>query len=207
MLRELPEDVLIFITSDHGFTPVPRPTVTVPDRIVADRYDVKYRRALTTDRLEGKDSKRVIEFDARVMGILPFSETLTSTPIHHVLFPCPGFTLRWQKGHRPPDRYTHGGLSLAECMVPMVVMGPRREEGPALRIESVRQVGSVSEGEELEIEISVVPRQIPLPDMATTRDVAVMLTFSRGEIPTRRNDHPLTLSWLLLIGKPGFSGG
>ncbi len=180
VLRELPEDALILITSDHGFTPVPRPTVTIPDTILVDRYDVKYRRALTTDRLEGRDSKHVIEFDARVMGISPFSETITNTPIHYVLFPRPGFTLRRHRGHRPPDRYTHGGLSLAECLVPMVVMGPRREEQPALRIESVQQVGSVSEGEDLELEIVVVPMQMALPDISVT------LTFSRDDIPTRR---------------------
>ena len=89
-------------------------------------------------------------------------------------------TLRRKKGHRAPDRDTHGGLSLAECMVPMVVMGPRRAEQPALLIESVQQVGSVSEGEELELEITVAPMQIALPEMS------VALAFSRDEIPTRR---------------------
>ena len=24
-----------------------------------------------------------------------------------------------------PDRYTHGGLSMAECFIPMVVLGPK----------------------------------------------------------------------------------
>jgi hypothetical protein len=180
VLRELPDDILIFVTSDHGFVPVPKPTVRIPENIVADRHDVRYRHALTTARLQGQDSSRVVEFDARVMGISPYSETIPNAPIHYVLFPRPGLTLRRHKGHRPPDRYTHGGLSLAECLVPMVVMGPRREEGPALRIESVQQVGSVSEGEELELQIVVVPMQMALPDISMT------FTFSRDEIPTRR---------------------
>ena len=34
--------------------------------------------------------------------------------------------------------------------------------------------------------ITVVPTQIPLPGSSVTRDVAVTLTFSRNEIPTRR---------------------
>jgi len=202
VLRELPDDVLIFITSDHGFLPVPAPTVTVPEAIVVDLHDVKYRNALTTAHLEGKDSQNVIEFDARLLGIPQHSETVPAAPIRYVLFARPGFTLRRQCGHRDPDRYTHGGLSLAECLVPMVVMGPRRGEGPALAIESVEQTGSVSEGEPLTLEISLVPKQIALPEMA------VSLSFSRDEIPPRREVFrgvrtSYTVRWTPQLGEIG----
>ena len=180
VLRELPEDSLVFVTSDHGFTPVPKPIVTVPNTTVVDFRDVKYRSALTTGHLDGEDSDKVIEFDARTMGIPARSESATSVPIRYVLFPRPGFTLRREKGPHRPDPYTHGGVSLAECLVPMVVMGPRRVEQPALSIESMQQVGSVIEGGALELEITVVAMRIALPDMSIT------LSFSRDEIPTRR---------------------
>jgi len=180
VLRELPADALIFVTSDHGFSPVPKAMVRIPESIVADRRDVKYRYALTTNRLQGQAAKQVLEFDARVMGIPPFSEAVPNAGVSYVLFPRPGYTLRRPRHHRDPDRYTHGGLSLAECLVPMVVLGPRRAEQPVLQIESVRQVGSVSEGEELELEIAVVPLQMALPD------ISLSLTFSRDEIPARR---------------------
>jgi hypothetical protein len=178
VLRELPDDALLFITSDHGFVPVPKPTVTIPDAIVADTHDIKYRNARATGRLQGE--KRVIAFDARVMGISPFSETRTQKPPHSVLFPRPGFTLRRPRGRHTPDRYTHGGLSLAECLVPMVVMGPRRGGQAALVIENVRQVGAAREDESLALEITVVARQVGLPGLALS------LSFSRDEIPPRR---------------------
>ena len=180
VLRELPGDALILITSDHGFARVPRPTVTIPDSIVADHRDITYRCARTTGHLEGKDSQNVIEFDVRALGIPRHSETIPGVPIQYVLFPRPGFTLQRKKGRHAPDFYTHGSVSLAECMVPMAVMGPRRGERPALAIDSVQQAGSVSEGEPLTLEITVVPMQIGLPDMTIT------LSFSREEIPTRR---------------------
>jgi len=180
VLRELPDDALIFLTSDHGFIPVPTPTVTVPDDIIVDRHDVRYRNAYTTDHLEGGKVDHVVEFDARALGIEPVSETVRSAPIRYVLFPRPGYTLRRPKWGHDPDRYTHGGLSLAECSVPMVVLGPRRKDQPLLRIESVRQIGSVSEGEELELEIVIVPAQAGMPE------VSIALTFSRDEIPARR---------------------
>jgi len=180
VLRELPDDALIFITSDHGFVAVPKTTVTIPDRLVADPHDVRYRHALVQAQPEGKDGERVVAFDVRRMGLSPYSEAVPTQPIRYVLFPRPGFTLRRQKGHRAPDRYTHGGVSLAECLVPMVVMGPHRGAQPALYIERVQQVGSVSEGEELALEVTVAPGRLMLPD------VAITLAFSLDEIPTRR---------------------
>lgn len=180
VLRELPEDAVIFVTSDHGFAPVPDPTVTVPEAIVADPHDVRYRHALTQAPLEGRGQEHVIEFDVRLMGIPAHSEIVSSEPIRYVLFPRPGYTLRRHKGHRAPDRYTHGGVSLAECMVPMVVLGPRRAQQRALHIERIQQAGSVSEGDELELQITVAPLQFALPEMSIT------LTFSRDEIPVRR---------------------
>ena len=43
ILRELPADAMVFIISDHGFTPVPVPTFVVPDQVLTDSGDVKFR--------------------------------------------------------------------------------------------------------------------------------------------------------------------
>lgn len=180
VLRELPDDALIFVTADHGFCPVPKDTVTVPDDIVVDARDVTYRCALTTGKMPDADAKRVIVFEARALGVPQKSATVAGAAIQHVVFPRPGLTLRRAKGQRDPDPYSHGGLSLAECMVPMVVLGPKRKEQPVLAIEKVAQVGSVSEGEELTLEITVVPMRIAQPDLSIT------LSFTREGIPTRR---------------------
>jgi len=64
----------------------------------------------------------------------------------------------------------------------MVVMGPRRAEQPALLIESVQQAGAVSEGEELELEITVAPMQVFMP--TALPEMSVTLAFSRDS--TRR---------------------
>ncbi len=180
VLRELPDDALVFITSDHGFKPVPEQLVTVPPAAVADSLDVKYRNARTRSKLSGSDEGKVIDFDVRVMGIPETSPTLTGTPIHYVLFPRPGYTLRRQKGHRKPDRYSHGGLSLAECLVPMIVMGPRETFQPLLQIEGLLPGGAVTEGEEVALEIVVAARR------KGKRDMAITLAFSGASIPTRR---------------------
>lgn len=200
VLRELPEDALLFITSDHGFRPVPTQTVTIPAGVVADSYDVKYRNARAQSKLSGADEKKVIDFDVRVMGIPTASPTLSGTAIHYILFPRPGYTLRRHKGHRPPDRYTHGGLSLAECLVPMVVMGPRQTFQPMLQIEQLNPGGAVTEAEPVTLEIVVAARR------KGKGDAAVLFEFSGAEIAARREifrgeKTTYTVTWTPQLGE------
>ncbi len=202
VLRDLPEDALVFITSDHGFRPVPTRTVTVPAAAVVDHYDVKYRNARAQQKLSGADEKKVIDFDVRVMGIPATSPTLSSTAINYILFPRPGYTLRRHKGHRQPDKYTHGGLSLAECLVPMVVLGPRETSRPLLQIEQLNPGGSVTEDEPVTLEIVVAVQG------KKRADLSVLLEFSGADIPTRREifqgDRAVyTATWTPQLGDVG----
>ncbi len=180
VLRDLPDDALIFITSDHGFTPMPKKEYRVPEKIVADVYDIKYRNARTINKIEGDSSKQAIDFDVRVMGIPDDSPSIRNTQINYMLFPRPGWIFKRWKGPHKPDRYSHGGLSLAECLIPMVVLGPKKEQQYWLFIESVEQVGSISEGEPLSIGITLAPGILGMDD------IPIMLSFSREEIPSRR---------------------
>src|SRR5205823_623561 len=43
IVREIPEDAVVFVTSDHGFCKVPESTLTIPHTAVTDAKDVKYR--------------------------------------------------------------------------------------------------------------------------------------------------------------------
>lgn len=180
VLRDLPEDALIFVTSDHGFTPMPSNTVNVPTTALVDDHDVKYRNARTLQKLSGLDADHSVEFDVRVMGIPKISPSERVTPFNYVLFPRPGYIFKRAKGPHDPDRYSHGGLSMAECLVPMAVFGPRKATQHLIFLESVRQVGSASEGELLELEITLQANQMLTPDTPFT------LSFNREEILTRK---------------------
>ena len=200
VLRELPADALLFVTSDHGFTTAPDRPITIPGDLVADSGDVKYLNARTQRLLEGEDASHVLAFDADALGVPATSLKQRGTPARHVLFPRPGYSFRREDGRFAPDRYSHGGISLAECLVPMVVLGPKGEAQPALAIESVRQVGSVSEGEPLTLEVSVVPLAIGLGDIAVT------LSFSRDEIALQRevftgSAATYTVRWMPVLGE------
>ena len=73
---------------------------------------------------------------------------------NHVLFPRPGLTLKRPQGRHGPERYTHGGLSLAECMIPIIVLGPKVKFEPAFDLVGIRFEGVLSEGQPLDILIT-----------------------------------------------------
>ena len=136
VLRDLPEEAMIFVASDHGFTPMPGATINVPSAVLVDDNDVKYRNARTLQKLSGLDSDKTVDFDARVMGIPRLSPSVRNTGFNYVLFPRPGYVFKRPTGRHDPDRYSHGGLSMAECLVPMAVFGPRKA--------AQRQIGRAS---------------------------------------------------------------
>ncbi|MCX6083226.1 MAG: PglZ domain-containing protein, partial [Chloroflexi bacterium] len=173
VLRELPADALVFITSDHGFTPMPSNSVEIGDDVASDEKNVKYLSVRASGSPDQEIAKRSVQFNAVDFQIpLPAS-------VQRLLFPRPGYYFQRAGGHYEPDRYSHGGLSMAECMIPMVVMAAPKTDTGLLAFESVQQVGSVSEGEPLELEIKIRANK---PGETLT----IALTFSQVEIPDRK---------------------
>ena len=153
ILREMPDNAVVFITSDHGFTPVPERTLTVPHEIVTDSGDVKYRVARLKKPLEGAEAKNGVLFKVADLGI-PDQTGKAKWSFNHVLFPRPGLTLKRPQGKHAPERYTHGGLSLAECMIPIFVLGPKVKCEPAFELVGIRFEGILSEGQLLDVLIT-----------------------------------------------------
>jgi hypothetical protein len=162
ILRELPNDASVFVISDHGFTPVPEKDFRVPDEVVTDSSDVKYRVGRLKKPLEDIDSKNGVVFSVADMGIPDKVKKPNgaSWTYNHVLFPRPGITLRRPQGRHDPERYTHGGLSLAECMIPIIVLGPKIHFEPAFDFVGIRFDGVLSEGQPLDILITVRARNV-----------------------------------------------
>jgi len=150
ILRELPDDATLFVISDHGFTPVPPTEFTVPHQVVTDAGDVKYRVGRLKKPLEGNDAKNGILFKVDDLGI-PDKTGKANWSFNHVLFPRPGLTLRRHQGRHDPERYTHGGLSLAECMIPVIVLGPKVKFEPPFDLVGIRFEGVLAEGQPLDI--------------------------------------------------------
>ena len=180
VLRELPEDALLFVTSDHGFVAVPGCEVRIPEDAVMSPHDVRYLSARAVQRPDEETRKRLVEFDIRTLGIPTESEGEQGQHARFIYFPRPGYALRRPRGPHTPDRYSHGGLSMAECLVPMVILGRIQREQPWLLLDDVRQAGTVTEDDPMTLEIRVTSNQFTLDD------IPFSLSFSPQEIPTRR---------------------
>jgi PglZ domain len=173
VLREMPNNAVVFVTSDHGFSPVPETTFTVPDEALTDSGDVKYRVGRLKRPLEGKDAKNGVLFKVGDLGI-PDKTGKAKWSFNHVLFPRPGLTLKRPQGKHNPERYTHGGLSLAECMIPLIVLGPKVKAEPAFDLVGIRFEGILSEGQPLEI-IITAKAKAPVKD-----EVLIQLQVEAG---------------------------
>jgi hypothetical protein len=150
ILRDLPSEAVVFVTSDHGFTPVPEEAFIVPHQVVTDAGDVKYRVGRLKKPLEGADAKKGVSFKVGDLGI-PDKTGKAGWSFNHVMFPRPGLTLKRHQGRHDPERYTHGGLSMGECMIPLVVLGPKEKFEPPFELVGIRFDGVLAENQPLEI--------------------------------------------------------
>jgi hypothetical protein len=126
VLRELPANALVFITSDHGFIPMPKEYIEVGEDVIVDPNLVKYRVVRAARGLGEADTDRFLSFDIRTLKIPVPDVARGQDPVKQVLFPQPGFLFRRTAYRQSADRFSHGGLNMAECFVPMVVMGRAR---------------------------------------------------------------------------------
>ena len=156
IVREMPDAAAVFVISDHGFTSVPETAFKVPWDVVTDPGDVKYRVGRLKKPLDVNAAKNGVLFNVGDLGIPDKIRRPNGTEwsFKHVLFPRPGLTLKRPQGKHNPERYTHGGLSMAECMIPMIVLGPKVKFEPAFELVSIRFEGVLAESQPLDILIT-----------------------------------------------------
>jgi hypothetical protein len=202
ILREMPDDAAVFVISDHGFIPVPEPTFIVPHDVVTDSGDVKYRVGRLKKPLESGDTKNGVLFKVGDLGI-PDKTGKANWSFNHVLFPRPGLTLKRHQGRHAPERYTHGGLSLAECMIPIIVLGPKVKFEPAFELVDLRFDGVLSEGQPLDIIITARAK------ISVKEDVLFQLQVDAGvdDIQPRKEvfsgtEHEYRVRWTPKLDNP-----
>ncbi len=182
VLRDLPSNALVFITSDHGFKPMPpkdqKSMMFIDDRVVTDYQLIKYSSVRASHKPPEEEMKKVVSFDIRQLRI-PIPNQ-GGDPVQFVIFPRPGYFFMRERYGSGPDRYSHGGVSLAECMVPMVVMGPRTADSGILFLDEIIQSGTMAEDDPLLITIKVRARQI------VTEPVTFTLSFSEQNLMDRK---------------------
>ena len=144
-----PDDTLI-VTSDHGFVELePDQSVTIRDDTRWQRYveggphPVHYRFIRGVERPAGLADEEALTFEYPNLRDSRFTVAIGR---------------RWfaREGGRHTDRYTHGGLSLAEMVVPGAVLRPIVVPLVKLALESCPRALTVQEGEEAVIAFTLV---------------------------------------------------
>ncbi len=144
-----PDDTLI-VTSDHGFVELePDQSVTVRDDtrwqryVEGGRHPVHYRFIRGVERPEGLAEDEALTFEYPGLRDGQFTVAVGR---------------RWfarEKTTRA-DRYTHGGLSLAEMVIPGAVLRPIVAPLVRLALEGFPRALSVREGEETVVVFTLV---------------------------------------------------
>jgi len=160
-LRRLSPGALVFITADHGFGPVGRQPLWFDEADLNEPEDCSYtncRLAVPFDRahVPAKVRANVIAFTPEQLR-MPTRETRTTASGETVLketgaiaFPRIGYSFKRPGGryHFNPDAYSHGGISLGELMIPMVVLRVKQRADGLLVLGPIAGPEETIEGEE-----------------------------------------------------------
>jgi hypothetical protein len=172
---------------------MPKGILAVPAE-VAPPIDTKYRCVRAQERFRNNE-KNVITFAADQMHIPTASSERHTPDYKYVIFPRPTFVFQRATGGHNPDRYSHGGLTMAECLIPMVVIGAKEKKQPIFVIESVLQVNVAIEGDAVELDINVRTNQMIVQDTLMT------FSFNAKNLPPHRemintSHKKITVRWV-----------
>jgi len=166
IVRGLAPGTKVFVTADHGFGRVGRQKIGLETAWLQDPADCSYQNTWLPKRLAAigapeKVRDNVLEF--RVADLrMPSVEGGRVMPpggaakkYASVIFPRTGYALARPGAHFNPDAYGHGGISLQELMVPMVVLEVKSKGQGALSVAEIAAPVEVVEGQEVEFHLSL----------------------------------------------------
>ena len=131
-----------------------RHTFTVPSEADHDSGDVKYRVGRLKSPLEGNDAKNGVLFKVGDLGIPDKTESKDEVVVQPCAVPQARPDAQATARKHDPERYTHGGLSMAECMIPHDRAGPKVNSSQPFDLAGIRFEGVLSEGQPLDILIT-----------------------------------------------------
>jgi hypothetical protein len=164
IMRKLAPGTTVFITADHGFGRMGREPIWFDDRDLNEPFDCSYLNCwLKTPWDQASVPQKVrsgtIAFSPAQLR-MPKSETIkrksgevVQKEYRTIVFPRPGYTFSRQGSQYKPDAYSHGGISIQEMFIPMVVLRVKAQDEGIIALEKLELPAEVLEGEEIECRI------------------------------------------------------
>jgi len=160
IIRNLDPGTKVFVTADHGFTRVGRQPIWFPEEDLNDPRDCMYlncklKVSPTFSKIPDHVKENFISFPADKIR-MPTHESRrdkgtgykTSKKYEAIAFPRMGYFFSREIGHYP-DAFTHGGISMQEMMIPMVVLQVKSPQPESLIISDISGPRETFEGEEM----------------------------------------------------------
>jgi hypothetical protein len=167
IVRRLAPGTKVFVTADHGFGRVHRERIWLEASWLNEPQDCSYlnawlRQSLAEVNAPNKVRASVWELPVAALR-MPATEEARDRQNRagwqkryaSIIFPKTGFALCRPNARFNPDAYTHGGISLEELVIPMVVLRVKAGEEGGLAVEPLAAPAEVLEGEEVEFRLGL----------------------------------------------------
>jgi len=160
LMRGLDPGTKVFVTADHGFGSIGTRDIFFKDSDLADPYDCNFLNCALPARLAAtsipdKLWQHIVELKVEDIR-MPKERRTTDKRSGSVLvrrygayvFPRPGYAFSRPHGRFKPPAFSHGGISLQELIIPMVVLQVKQPDQEPVTAEFVQVPSALSEGEE-----------------------------------------------------------
>ena len=161
IIRTLAPGTKVFVTADHGFVAVPRNKLWLERDWLNTANDCSYFHASLAQSLRDLRAPRKIRDNVWEFAVnelrMPSVDASSGMKYVSVIFPKTGYALSRPDSHFNPPAYTHGGISIQELLIPMVVLKVKPRDEGLLTLEPITGPADALEGEELEFRMRISP--------------------------------------------------
>jgi len=167
IMRTLEPGTKVFITADHGFVRLGRQSIWFDDGDLNEQLDCSYQNTMlkvTYDRVNLKKELRAnmiafspqeLHVPSRTTRFVKAQGQVIEKEFRSIVFPRPGYSFKRQGSPFNPDVYSHGGISLQEMIIPMVVMRVKADTESLIIAGPITGPAEVLEGEEIEVRVQL----------------------------------------------------
>jgi len=207
IVRDLPHDTKVFIVADHGFGPVGRERIRLETTWLNDPTDCFYQNAWLREKLSDVSAPRkvranTLEFSIAELHMPAVQEAYDRSTNRHwqkkyasIIFPRTGYALARPRSHFNPDAYSHGGISVQEMLIPMIVMRVKSAEEGLIILGTIVGPTDVIEGEEAEFRLPI--------ELTQPRKVQDLRIEARATYRNKEDAAPLPPQVQYVSGKGG----
>lgn len=172
IVRKLGPGTKVFVTADHGFGPIGGKPIWFDRHDLNEDDDCSYRNCwlrvpFDQAQLPAQARANVLAFTLDQLGLpkrIPYQDKASGQTAYNdykaIVFPKVGYAFSRNGSKFRPAAYSHGGISVQELMIPMVVLRVRPQEEGLLVLDQITGPAQPIEGEKMEFRMPIRPANL-----------------------------------------------